>query len=171
MAPVRHPPNVPCAIVPKVSYTFYGYPDNDPPGADIAYDCGRGYTAGGIGTYANPLTFATAPGEFAMCELVYSPYLRKYLLHEDYCESCTRDWADRHHPVWHVDIWLGRNSTTEAHEQLSCENRLTPDGQSQVVIRNPERNLPVDEMTFYAGGKASCGVEHVYPQYAVQEFC
>lgn len=28
--------------------TFYGYPDNDPPSADIAYDCGRGYTANGI---------------------------------------------------------------------------------------------------------------------------
>ena len=27
--------------------TFYGYPDNSPPGPDIAHDCGRGYTAGG----------------------------------------------------------------------------------------------------------------------------
>ena len=36
-----------CTVADNYEITFYGYPDNSPPGADIAYDCGRGYTAGG----------------------------------------------------------------------------------------------------------------------------
>lgn len=36
-----------CSTVSPVTLTFYGWPDNDPPSADIAYDCGRGYKAGG----------------------------------------------------------------------------------------------------------------------------
>jgi hypothetical protein len=55
------------------SYTNVKYPDNDPPGPATAYDCGRGYKAGGTGTYADPLTFASAPGEFTQCEIIYDP--------------------------------------------------------------------------------------------------
>src|SRR5699024_1158014 len=36
-----------CTTQTDVKITFYGYPDNDPPSANIAYDCGRGYSAGG----------------------------------------------------------------------------------------------------------------------------
>lgn len=39
--------------------TFYGYPDNDPPSADIAYDCGRGYTANGIILILIPVAIIT----------------------------------------------------------------------------------------------------------------
>ncbi|GKZ29928.1 hypothetical protein AbraIFM66950_007159 [Aspergillus brasiliensis] len=130
-----------CHVVSKVSYTFYGYPDNDPPGADISEDCGRGMAAGGIGTLENPLTFATAPGEFDRCEIVYSPYLRKYLINEDYCEQCNKDWKSH---IWHVDVWLGGNSTTYGTEQLKCENSLTSAEESQVVIKSPSSTLPVD---------------------------
>jgi hypothetical protein len=50
--------------------TFYGWPDNDPPSAGVAYDCGgRNYIAGGTGTYSNPLTMASAEGN-------YSPFQR-----------------------------------------------------------------------------------------------
>lgn len=71
--------------------TFYGAPDNDPPGPATAYSCGgRNYVAGGTGTYANPLTFATVPGEYTTCEIVYFPYLRKYLRMEDSCADCSR---------------------------------------------------------------------------------
>ena len=137
-----------CHVVSKVSYTFYGYPDNDPPGADISEDCGRGMAAGGIGTHENPLTFATAPGEFDRCEIVYSPYLQKYLINEDYCEQCNRDWTSH---IWHVDVWLGGNSTTYDKEQLKCENSLTSEEESQVVIKNPSKNLPVDRESLPQG--------------------
>lgn len=36
-----------CSTISPVTLTFYGWPDNDPPSTDIAYDCGRGYKAGG----------------------------------------------------------------------------------------------------------------------------
>lgn len=55
--------SVACSTESDVEITFYGYPDNDPPSADIAYDCGRGYTAGGtflqsFGLYVLKLTVA-----------------------------------------------------------------------------------------------------------------
>ena len=78
-----------CSVVSDVKITYYGSPDNDPPGDATAYDCGgRDYHAGGIGTYADPLTFATAPGEYDEYEIVYFPYMEKYLRMEDYCEGC-----------------------------------------------------------------------------------
>lgn len=69
-----------CYQFDKVEITFYGWPDNDPPSADTAYDCGgRNYIAGGSGTYEDPLSMASAEGEFSQCEIVYVPYLRKYV--------------------------------------------------------------------------------------------
>lgn len=78
-----------CSVVSNVKITFYGAPDNDPPGDATAYPCGsRNYHAGGTGAYNDPLTFATAPGEYDQCEIVYFPYLKKYIRMEDYCEQC-----------------------------------------------------------------------------------
>lgn len=36
-----------CSTKSNVKVTFFGYPDNDPPSGQIAYNCGRGFTAGG----------------------------------------------------------------------------------------------------------------------------
>jgi hypothetical protein len=37
-----------CSIVSNSKVTFYGYPDNSPPGAGVAYNCGgRNFIAGG----------------------------------------------------------------------------------------------------------------------------
>lgn len=75
--------------------TFYGAPDNDPPGStDTAFSCdvvaSRGSNAGGTGTYDDPLTFATATGEFDQCEIIYIPYLKKYGINQDYCAQCSK---------------------------------------------------------------------------------
>ena len=43
----------------------------------------------GVGTYSNPLTFASASGEFSSCEIIYLPYLKKYIRYEDYCAQCS----------------------------------------------------------------------------------
>ncbi|KAA8649449.1 hypothetical protein EYZ11_007760 [Aspergillus tanneri] len=117
--------------------TFYGYADNDPPGADIAYDCGRGYKAGGTGTYNDPLTFATAPGEFAKCDIIYLPYLQKYLRFEDECEQCTSDYKDG---KLHIDIWTGPTNSNGGSKLLKCEDSLTPSA-SQIVVTNPPNSL------------------------------
>lgn len=44
----------------------------------------------GNGTYNNPLTAASAaPGEFNECEMLYLPYLQKYVIIEDTCAQCS----------------------------------------------------------------------------------
>lgn len=128
-----------CKVLTGVTHTFYGYPDNDPPGANILYNCGRGNTAGGIGTYGDPLTFASGRGEFEECEIIYVPYLQKYLRHEDYCATCDKNWDKG---TWHIDVWTGSTSANGQDHQISCENSLTPAPMS--IVRSPGKGLPVD---------------------------
>lgn len=82
---------------------------------------------------------ASAPGSFLPCELVYAPYLKKYLLFEDYCAQCVEDWT---HGQWHVDVWTGSPTVNGGDEQIECENQLTPE--EQVIVRNPGKRLEVD---------------------------
>lgn len=119
------------------------YPDNDPPGPATAYDCGRGFQAGGTGTYADPLTFASAPGEFNQCEIIYDPYTKKYLRFEDFCAQCDTDWKASPR-INHIDLWTGSTTVNGGQEQIQCENDLTPAERSQTIVRQPSQNLPVD---------------------------
>lgn len=133
-----------CTKVTKVTHTFYGPGDNDPAGSNaIAYDCGRGFKAGGRGTYANPLTFASAPGEFDKCEIIYDPYLHKYLRFEDTCAKCTSDWNGSPR-VNHIDVWIGGALKNMGPGQTQCENALTPAEKSQTIVRQPAKDLVVD---------------------------
>ena len=72
--------------------TLYGYVDNSPPGTDIAHPCGTRQGAGGTGTYADPITFATDVQEMAWCQVIYVPYMERYFIHEDECSECDHDW-------------------------------------------------------------------------------
>ncbi|KAL8737723.1 MAG: hypothetical protein Q9181_001408 [Wetmoreana brouardii] len=129
-----------CSTKSNVIHTFYGYPDNDPPGPATAYNCGgRNNIAGGSGTYGDPLTFASAPGEFSTCEIIYVPYLKKYARFEDSCAQCTTDFNNG---KYHIDLWTGSSTVNGGSNQISCENALTPNAQS--IVRQPPNNLPVD---------------------------
>jgi hypothetical protein len=150
-----------CSIVSGVTMTFYGYPDNSPPGAGTAYNCGgRNYVAGGTGTYSDPLTFASDSSEYSVCEVIYSPYLKKYLRMEDECAQCGRwhrmdlvskdglandsaesDWGSGKE---HIDIWTGSSTTNGGQAQINCEDDLTPNTGSQSIIRQPSSSLPVN---------------------------
>jgi hypothetical protein len=150
----------------QVSVTFYGFPDNTPAGSGIecnltsqtscdacnsngdpnniitASTCGpRGEKAGGKGTFDDPLTMASAGKWFCHLEVVYLPYLRKYLRYEDYCLQCTQDAAKG--KVTHIDIWTGSITKNGGKVQIGCENTLTP-GDMQTMVRNPAPDLPVD---------------------------
>ena len=151
-----------CYSIDPVSLTFYGFPDNDPPSADIAWDCGRGYKAGGNhllpghvyiyiyrtnleignGTYTNPLTTATAPGEFNACETLYLPYLRKYLRVEDTCASCISDWA-KEPKEHHIDVWMESGRGDDPGTVLGCEEGFTPK-RGVSVVREPGEGYAVD---------------------------
>ncbi|KAI0392650.1 hypothetical protein F5Y17DRAFT_352100 [Xylariaceae sp. FL0594] len=151
-----------CSITTGVKTTFYGVPDNDPAGSDaIAFSCGpRGFHAGGVGTYSDPLTFASRQGSsYAQCEIVYAPYLKKYLRNEDICAACNTG-------VW-IDVFTG-NSQNGGSAQVNCENALTPNAQ-QSVIRSPATNLEVDTTPLFSSGK--CNTNHVYPNNSPSSYC
>ncbi|KKK26896.1 hypothetical protein ARAM_001236 [Aspergillus rambellii] len=167
--PSPPPPPVQCRIVTRVTQTFFGFSSNDDQGAAIAFDCGRGNIAGGTGTFQDPVTFASAPGEFRQCEVIYSPYLRKYLRLEDSCPECDGEWF---HRIRHVAVWVGSNQFGGGDDELDCEDRLTPPPQSQAVIRHPRQNLTVDVTPLFVPGVNSmCNVNHVYPSYVPGDYC
>ncbi|KAI1243842.1 hypothetical protein MGN70_013708 [Eutypa lata] len=155
-----------CSVVNDVVVTFYGSPDNDPPGSDdTAYPCGgRNNHAGGVGSYDEPLTFATAPGEYNQCEVVYAPYIKKYLRMEDSCATCTSDWQNG---VAHIDIWTG-TVADGGDAQIECENQLTPDPR-QSFIRNPASDLEVDLTALWDNGK--CNTGNTYLNYDAGDYC
>ena len=95
--------------------TLYGYVDNSPPGAGIAHPCIH-QEAGGSGTYADPITFATDASELPWCEIVYVPYMERYFIHEDECSECDHDWRKLH--KYRFDMWAGGDAgiTAQARE-------------------------------------------------------
>ncbi|KAI0019109.1 hypothetical protein F4780DRAFT_793761 [Xylariomycetidae sp. FL0641] len=153
-----------CSIISGVKMTFYGSPDNDPAGSTaIAYDCGRGYNAGGTGTFSDPLTFATSSDEYGVCSIVYSPYLKKYLRMEDDCVQCDEDWESG---IKHIDIWTG-NAHSGGDAQIQCENSLTPDA-GQDVVTSPDSGYAVDSAALWDG---SCHTDHIYSGNSGSSYC
>jgi hypothetical protein len=90
-------------------FTWYGVPDNTPPGAGIGgpstgatntypgnYGSAvhSGQRAGGDGSYANPLTAATDNRVEAPYGVeFYIPAFHKYFVTEDRCTECGGDWS------------------------------------------------------------------------------
>jgi hypothetical protein len=140
--PAPRAPAAPTGTV-NVHVTFYGGLDNDPPGSDdIAYPNGRHATAGGTGTYADPVTLATDPRELPPGTVVYEAQLQKYFVMEDDCDSCISEWAAGHRP--HVDLW----TASAGSGLLACEEALTPSREVALQI-NPPPDRPVDPRPLY----------------------
>jgi len=121
-----------------VYVTFYGWADNSPPGNGIAYPKSGGNqtihnAAGGVGTFADPITFATDRAEFAEGTVLYVPYIQKYVAMEDSCGQCTTDWASH---MWHIDVWMNSNGTEMTSALLNCESAWTR-SQTDVELNPP----------------------------------
>jgi hypothetical protein len=119
--------------------TFYGWADNSPPGNAIAYPANAGQptihnAAGGTGTYADPITFATAPTEFSPGTRLYVPFIEKYVVMEDSCSQCTTDWTNSR--KYHIDLWMNSNGTESATALMNCEGSWTRT-QTNVEINPP----------------------------------
>jgi hypothetical protein len=128
--------------------TFYGWYDNDPPGADIAYPT-RHKQAGGSGTYNDPISFASVSSEFAPGTIVYIPYLQKYAEMEDLCGQCSTDWQEGE---YHIDVWTNyseSNGLPSKDALIAREDSLTRD--STEVIVDPSPNLPVNSTPLFPG--------------------
>ncbi|KAK5752496.1 hypothetical protein LTS12_017433 [Elasticomyces elasticus] len=77
-------------------------------------------TAGGDGTYNNPISAAAATGQsiISQCKPFWSPYLYKWFIFDDLCPSCD---------IAHFDLFIGGSaSDTECPGICDCENSLTP---------------------------------------------
>jgi hypothetical protein len=129
--------------------TLYGWADNSPPGPDIAHPCIHG-SAGGVGTYSDPITFATDVNELGWCQIIYVPYMQRYFIHEDECSECDANWNAQHQ--YRFDMWAGgdANSThrPERRALLKCESTWTrgnsiDDPNNPTVIVDPPTDEPV----------------------------
>jgi hypothetical protein len=126
-----------------VYMTFYGWPDNSPPGGAIAYPKNGGFPTvhnaeGGTGTYADPITFATDEAEFPVGTLLFAPVIEKYLVMEDDCAECDTDWSSSQR--WHIDVWMNSNGTDDSNAVLDCEDQWTKS--TTVVEVNPPPGRP-----------------------------
>jgi 3D (Asp-Asp-Asp) domain-containing protein len=141
--------------------TLYGWPDNSPPGGAIAYPKSDGNptlhnTAGGTGTFSNPVTYATDKAELPIGTKVYYPFLKRYFIMEDDCVACDRDWTG-HGPdggpkFKHIDMWVGGKGGN-VNKVIDCEDSLT---QSGTVIVNPPSNEPVSSTPLFNSSNNNC---------------
>ena len=143
--------------------TSYGWHDNSPPSAAIAYPKSDGYPTmhneayEGTGEYTDPIAFATDKNEIPIGSIVYVSYLRKYLIMEDDCAGCDTDWKNEH---YHIDLWMGPDHSLPSNALYKCEDYVTSDNYyskwDAPIIVNPAKNLPVDTTPLINPTTANC---------------
>lgn len=149
-------PTPPSAVVDTrtVKITFYAAYDNDPPGSTTIDHPVMHKTAGGVGSYADPLTFASpvGPGAYPVGTRIYVPLVRKYFIRED---TCAVSWTatDGCGAVSHVDLYMGNPSSSQA--VLACEDALTPDGVSPIEV-DPPADRPYDPAPLWVQATGTC---------------
>lgn len=148
--------------------TLYGFVDNSPPSAIISNPRIH-KTAGGTGTFADPVTFATDIHEFKPGTIVYYSYLKKYFIMEDTCDECTKDWSgggngDNPTPRVHghqfrIDLWAGGDKNSlhnpEKKALLNCEDALTQPNGGHIVVNAPS-GLPVVTTPIFNAKTRAC---------------
>lgn len=142
----------------NVRITLYAAYDNDPQGSTDIDDPVIHKQAGGVGSYEDPLTFASATGagQYPGGTRIYVPRVRKYFIREDSCEV---SWTapDGCGSVTHVDLYVGNPSGSKA--VLKCEEALTPDGDAPIVV-NPPATLPYDPTPIWNQADGACMTPH-----------
>jgi hypothetical protein len=116
-----------------VNLTLYGWPDNSPPGNSIAYP-GLHQGAGGTGTYADPITFATDQSEEPPGTIIYIPSVQEYAIMEDDCVQCDSDWDSS--MAYHFDLWLNSDGSAKTSDVIACEDQWS-DSTATVEIGPP----------------------------------
>lgn len=147
----------PPGTMQMVEMTFYGWEDNSPPGNAIAYPQNGGFptvhnAAGGTGTYADPITFATDMSELPPGTLVYAPVIEKYVVMEDDCTQCDSDWSGS--KMWHIDVWMNSDGSENANSLNACEGKWT---QSSTTIEiNPPQGRTVTTAPLFVPATNTC---------------
>ncbi|GAA3434536.1 discoidin domain-containing protein [Kutzneria kofuensis] len=151
------------ATTDQTFLTFYGWWDNTPPGGDISYPQIHD-TAGGVGSYDDPITFATDSGEYKPGTKVWVPRVRKYFIMEDSCEECSADWNGKGPnggpKLHHIDLWLGGKGGN-AMDAIDCEDALTHYNSDNTptmepVVVNPPSNEDYDSTPIFNTKTGAC---------------
>jgi hypothetical protein len=144
--------NTSCYVVKQdptsvdATITFYGWPDNAPPGNKISHPILHKH-AGGDGTYCNPTTFATERAnnkEIPYGIKIYVPFLKQYFIREDLCTTSggtLGSGSNGCYGLW-FDLWIGGTAKSKPHAVIECERRLTPNHQVPVILW-PRDGMPV----------------------------
>lgn len=130
--------------------TSYGAKDNCPPGGDIAHPVIH-KLAGGVGTYADPITYAGDTAATPAGTIVYVWALQKYFIMEDDCQECASNW--KKHKKWHIDLWMGPDVVTPGPNLIACENAITA---TRTVEIDAPGNYPVDVTPLFNGTSLEC---------------
>ena len=136
--------------------TFFGWPDNSPSGNGIYFKKSQfpetvHEVAGGVGTYQDPVTFASDPDLYPAGTKIYLPYLKKYAIMEDVCAGCVENW--KNNGRIHVDIWMESGSTFES-ELSKCQGYWT---RRKVEIEiDPPRGKVVDTKPLFNNLNGAC---------------
>lgn len=131
----------------KATITFYGWPDNSPPGNRIAHPVIH-KRASGDGTYCNPTTFATERSNNKRIPYgikIYVPFLKQYFIREDLCAASgppTGSGSNGCFKLW-FDLWVGGTAKSKARAVVGCERELTPSKEVEVILY-PREGMPVD---------------------------
>jgi len=116
---------------------FGGWTDNSPPGASIAYPQIH-QTAGGTGTYSDPITFAGSKNALSPGTIIYVSFLKKYFIMEDDCDTCDSAWNNNH--TYEITLWIGGDANSSSSALQSCESSLTPNSAQPVQVQPPSGN-------------------------------
>lgn len=164
-APTSTPTTTPPVIGESrfIAYiTGYGYPDNTPAGSAISNPVLHS-TAGGTGTFADPITFAVGHSiingkdilDYPAGTKMYEPNLRKYFIAEDTCGDGNKPQNGPCHTGFQghpwLDIWVGGSSATKS-ATLNCEDTITD---LHLVIINPASNYAVIAGSVFNGSCAT----------------
>lgn len=112
-----------------IQLTGYGFADNTPANSKTISMPVIHQEAGGTGTFADPITFAS-PGhagstEFPKGQIVYFPSLKRYGISED--SGATKM------SIMHIDIYTGDGPKSVTDK---CESNLT--GKTSVIVNPPD---------------------------------
>jgi hypothetical protein len=131
----------------QATITFYGWPDNSPPGNKIAHPILHKH-AGGDGTYCNPTTFATERAnnkDIPYGIKIYVPFIKQYFIREDLCTHSgpkSGSGSNGCSGLW-FDLWIGGTGKSNKHAVFACERKLTPNQKVSVILW-PDDGMPVE---------------------------